>query len=64
MKSFTLPHSSRVNLLIEIKERLKDDVMNPLLKWNERAELYKAIQEINEQIHLLVRAESKDKSVS
>ena len=39
--------------LIERKEKLKHDVMDPMLYWKERMELYQSIQGINERIRRL-----------
>lgn len=39
--------------LIDIKEKLKNSVMDPMLNWQERMELYQSIQGINERIQNL-----------
>ncbi|WP_134703701.1 hypothetical protein [Ammoniphilus sp. YIM 78166] len=39
--------------LIELKEKLKTSVMDPMLNWRERMELYQSIQGINERIEHL-----------
>lgn len=36
-----------------VKEKLKNDVMDPMLNWRERIELYQSIQGINERIQIL-----------
>ena len=36
-----------------LKESIKDEVMNPLLRWDERMVLYKQVQLINEWISQL-----------
>lgn len=44
--------------LMELKEKLKTSVMDPMLNWRERMELYQSIQGINERIeHLNKRLE-------
>jgi len=42
-----------LNLLTEVKEKLKIDLMNPLLKWSEKMELYESLRWINNRIDLL-----------
>jgi hypothetical protein len=39
-----------IHELMELKEKLKTSVMDPMLKWRERMELYQSIQGINERI--------------
>jgi hypothetical protein len=41
------------DLLIEFKENLKKDILDPNLKWNERMDLYLVIKNINERIKYL-----------
>lgn len=44
---------TNIHDLTAIKEKLKDDVMNPMLNWHERMELYESIQCINTRIRYL-----------
>jgi len=44
------PDIQDVTTLKELKEQLKQDVMKPTLKWQERMNLYRTIQGINQQI--------------
>ena len=39
--------------LMELKEKLKKDVMDPALNWQDRMNLYRTIQGINQQIQSL-----------
>jgi len=43
----------KVNLLANVKDKLKIDLMDPMLKWEERMELFESIQWINKRIDLL-----------
>lgn len=45
--------SSDVYSLVEVKERLKDSILDPTLNWQERMSLYQKIHEINDRIHQL-----------
>lgn len=42
-----------LNLLANVKENLKDDLMNPFLKWSEKLDLYESLQCINNRMDLL-----------
>jgi hypothetical protein len=44
---------SDINALMKLKETLKNHVMDPLMNWKERMELYHSIQEINNRIREL-----------
>ncbi|RXT07974.1 hypothetical protein [Ammoniphilus sp. CFH 90114] len=44
---------SNIHELMELKERLKNDVLDPKLNWRERMELYQSIQGINCRIENL-----------
>lgn len=39
-----------IHSLVQLKEKLKNDTMDPMLKWHERMEIYKTIQGIKERI--------------
>lgn len=36
-----------IDLLVRIKEELKNDIKDPTLKWEKRMELYEVIKKIN-----------------
>jgi hypothetical protein len=42
-----------IDILTDIKENLKQDVLDPNLKWSERMDLYQAIHNINKRIEFL-----------
>ncbi|WP_167577841.1 hypothetical protein [Ammoniphilus sp. YIM 78166] len=42
-----------IEILIETKEKLKDNIMDSSLNWRERMDLYQSIQGINAQIQKL-----------
>lgn len=39
-----------IQILIETKEKLKDNIMDSSLNWRERMDLYQSIQGLNAQI--------------
>jgi hypothetical protein len=51
--AYNLECITDLEVLVDIKENLKKDVLDPNLKWYERLELYQAIQNINKRIAIL-----------
>ena len=44
-----------LNLLTEVKEKLKIDLMDPMLSWIEKMELYQCVLSINKRIDILIQ---------
>jgi hypothetical protein len=52
------PHDSRIDLLFDIKKKLKKDILDPHLEWHERVELNNVIHNLKLRIQWLRECET------